>query len=189
MGNDNDFKEEVHRFVKYTQDNFDERARKLVRTGVLCLVLGFCVIVYFSLNYMDMTNYIKELKEVSIKDCPEIINYYSALKIIKSITLSGIVVGFCIFMFGLSKTLFHEAMVLLNRRHSLRFGQMYIDLKGKDVELKDLISAFQWDSIYSSAFKKLLPEKNIPNPTKELINLMKMYLSSKDDQKEELKEK
>lgn len=87
-------------------------------------------------------------------------NYIFYLLLLRSSSIGGAFVAAAGFLIYLSRSCFHEATILYNRRHALRFGRLFVYLKmsGDLFDLKELETAFKWTDEYSTAFKELKPE-------------------------------
>lgn len=87
-------------------------------------------------------------------------NYIFYLLLLRSSSIGGAFVAAAGFLIYLSRSCFHEATILYNRRHALRFGRLFVYLKmsGDMFDLKELETAFKWTDEYSTAFKELKPE-------------------------------
>jgi hypothetical protein len=59
---------------------------------------------------------------------------------------------------ALARSFFHEAATLLDRRHALRFGRLYVYLEPGDLTLSALAEAFDWNRQATSAFLDIRPE-------------------------------
>src|SRR3989338_698250 len=75
--------------------------------------------------------------------------------IIKGGAAAGLVIASAMFLMHLARALFHEATILFNRRHALRFGRLFIYLKEGEISLEDLEKAFKWNDEFSTAFKDI----------------------------------
>ena len=89
--------------------------------------------------------------------------------VLKSSTVAAFMVGAIILLAQLSKAFLHEATVLYNRRHALRFGRLFVYLKKGDIELKDLQDAFKWNDEFSTAFKQMQMDNLAKSPLMKLI--------------------
>lgn len=85
--------------------------------------------------------------------------YHLIAAVIRAISIGGFVGGAVYFLGGLSSALIHEAVVLLNRRHALRFGRLSVYLQGGKVDPAMLHDLFRWNDEFSSAFKTIKPEE------------------------------
>jgi hypothetical protein len=86
-------------------------------------------------------------------------NHYLTLILIQKITVSGLLLGAIYFLVMIARALFHEAMVLYGRRHSLRFGRLYVYSKLGHVNYEDMEKAFAWNSEHRSAFSDIRGDK------------------------------
>ena len=62
------------------------------------------------------------------------------------------------FLVSLSRALLHEGTVLYSRRHSLRFGRLFVYLMSDKMSREDLVAVFNWNAEFSTAFKDIQAE-------------------------------
>jgi hypothetical protein len=88
--------------------------------------------------------------------------YIFYLSLLRGSSVGGAFIAAAGFLIYLSRSCFHEATILYNRRHALRFGRLFVYLKmsGELFDLKELETAFKWTDEYSTAFKELKPESS-----------------------------
>ncbi len=97
---------------------------------------------------------------LGVKDSrAEVSAAYLTIVILKSTTMSGFIVGVVYFLVSLSRALLHEATVLYSRRHSLRFGRLFVYLMSDCMKREDLEAVFNWNAEFSTAFKDIRPEQ------------------------------
>ncbi|MDD2898405.1 MAG: hypothetical protein PHI31_06795 [Desulfuromonadaceae bacterium] len=137
-------------FVEKAQLALSQRAEGMVFWGLVTGGLGTIVLILTAvyLGYVDFFH----------PDHSKYDNYTFTLKLVKTTTISALILGADVMLMGLAKSLLHEAMVLYNRRHALRFGRLYVYTQNGNVNIDKLIDAFEWNSEYTSAFKDLKPE-------------------------------
>jgi hypothetical protein len=75
--------------------------------------------------------------------------------VVRAAGLGAFLAGLVGLLIYLTRTLFHEASVMFNRRHSLRFGRLFVYLSGDPVTVDDLEKAFGWSGDYASAFLRM----------------------------------
>ena len=138
-------------FVEKAQHTLSARARYLVIYGRRCayasvsfMFLAICYLIYVDV-YQPLA-----------KDSFDTYTFF--IKLVRVSTISGFFLAIVFFLMWLSKSLLHEAMVLYNRRHSLRFGRLYIYSQQGYVKLNEMAEAFQWNAEYLSAFHDMKPE-------------------------------
>jgi hypothetical protein len=146
-------------FVEKAQKLLSTRARQLmlggIATGSIATILLLAGATFLFRSHIDDI-----LKQVLGTGPDNPINGY-ALTIFMFKTTSASVMGFgaIYVLIAWSRALFHEAMVLYNRRHALRFGRLFVYAKGGEVSLDELETAFKWNYEFTSAFKDIRPEK------------------------------
>jgi len=136
-------------FVEKAQRVLTRRARFLYVAGTISTTLIFIILgAVICLLYL----HIQDLP-------PEIVNSTQALiyKIFQSISVSAFVIIALKWLLNLSRAFFHEASSLLERRHALRFGRLYVYLKNGRVDEKQLMEMFQWNKETSSSFLDINP--------------------------------
>jgi hypothetical protein len=77
------------------------------------------------------------------------------------------------YLIGLARSFFHENQALLNRRHSLRFGRLYVYLMNGNVGLADLTEAFQWNAESGSAFLHIDPSTTVESLFHKVLDTLK----------------
>lgn len=138
-------------FVEKAQHTLSARARYMVKYGKWCsyaaVIIMFAGIIYLCLS----DYYVTPAKDSFDK-------FTFTIKLVRVSTISGFILAIVFFLMWLSKSLLHEAMVLYNRRHSLRFGRLFIYTQHGNVKLNQMAEAFQWNAEYLSAFRDMKPE-------------------------------
>lgn len=134
-------------FVEKAQAKLTERGRLLFLLGGICtglVLLSFVATIYYFL---------------SIPETDVTSPYMFVLSILKKIAVSSIIVVGGYFLISLARAFFHEGLALFQKRHSLRFGRLYVYLNQGDLKFEDLEKAFQWNSEYKTAFQDIKIEK------------------------------
>jgi len=92
--------------------------------------------------------------------------YIFYLMLLRNSAIGGAFIAAAGFLVYISRSCFHEATILYNRRHALRFGRLFVYLKtaGNVFTIDELETAFKWTDEYSTAFKELKPESS-PSPS------------------------
>ena len=93
-----------------------------------------------------------------------------AITILKSSSAGALITAAFYLLVSLTRALLHEGTTLYARRHSLRFGRLYVYLNDGDIKFKDLKDAFQWNAEYKSAFKDINSGKVGDSLLKSLIS-------------------
>ena len=88
------------------------------------------------------------------------------IQILRSLTVGGLVGGAAYGLFALAKAFFHEATVLVTRRHSLRFGRLCLYLSHGRLDPETLMKVFRWSEEVGSAFLDLKAEELKGGPGK-----------------------
>jgi hypothetical protein len=75
------------------------------------------------------------------------------------IAASGVCFAAIYFCAALTRAFLHEATILLNRRHAIRFGRLIVYLsRGQGLDIKTVMDAFGWNLETRSAFLGLKPD-------------------------------
>lgn len=152
-------------FVEKAQLTLTRRAQWMIGGGIFCSAFAMLISLHMAWT----------LHEISIST---LLGKYQSndvnvilLIILKSSTVAAFAVGVIVFLSKLAFALFHEATVLYNRRHALRFGRLFLYLKKGNVELKDLRDAFQWNDEFATAFKSM--SMDIKTPFSKIADIPK----------------
>lgn len=81
------------------------------------------------------------------------------LRVVAAISLGAIVLVAVKYLIALARSFFHEGVTLLSRRHSLRFGRMYIYLNPDKMDLDQMLRAFDWNRGGESSFLDIRPDE------------------------------
>ncbi len=112
------------------------------------------------------------LRPTATASGPGLTSIYLTLYILKATAGAACVFGAIYFLATLSRAFFHEATILFNRRHSLRFGRLCVYLAVKEkMSLKDLKDLFAWNAESSTAFKDIQADLVAKSPTSKVVEL------------------
>lgn len=178
-------------FVEKAQKILTKRAGLLLFLGAFVSTIALVILIVFGIYLKDM-NVFKDLMDKNLPEKLRVLNGFSfSLIIFKKISLSAFFIGAAIFLAYIARALFHEGFTLYSKRHALRFGRLYVYLKGGKVDFKELEEAFQWNKDFNSAFKDIRPDimsKTVLNIIPEIITpiaeLTKSYYESKTNKKQ-----
>lgn len=134
-------------FVEKAQFVLTRRSNRLFNlgalsiSGVIVLLIGTYVIAFqiSSVTYNDISTNLL------------------ILKIFQSIALSAYIYVTVKYLIALGRSFLHEASVLRERRHALRFGRLYAYLKKGDITLKELQTSFDWNRTTNTSFLDVNP--------------------------------
>lgn len=138
-------------FVEKAQRVLTRRSRSLYISGIISTSMTFFILglsIYFI--YLQVSAGIPETVIVSTQAL--------IFRIFQSIALSAFVLVALKWLLTLSRSFFHEALSLLERRHALRYGRLFVYLKKGVVDDKMLIEAFQWNKETRTSFLDMRPE-------------------------------
>lgn len=150
-------------------------ARANLYFGIAC---GITLITLLGLIYFTIHLFRFDLFQIDIND-----NLYLAIKdnytvsqliliLFIKLSIGTIVVIGAFVLISIAKALFHESILLYNKRHALRFGRLYIYLKRGNVNFKELEDAFKWNSEFTSAFKDMKTEIITSNLYTKIIEII-----------------
>jgi len=180
-------------FVEKAQRFLTTRARNLLISGILASILAISILVFVGKEIFDK----KIFGEFGLTEGKEFSNYLLTIIIVKSTSAGAFVIAAVYFLISLSRALFHEATVLYNRRHALRFGRLYVYMRNGDVGFDDLEKAFKWNDEFTSAFKDIQADKItktvwmkiLETPAETIKSFMDMLKQNKDIKKNSKKKK
>ena len=150
--------------ISRTHEFFAQATRPLEIRGVMFAALGGCsfigggVIVYAYLN-----SYLSQ-KMPEVHHDP----YVFALIVLNSLSKVGLVLIVAKLLLAIGKASVHESIKNFERRHAMRFGQLYMELRGRDWKFNELEDAFQWNREGSSAFRDI-DLKHVSDTTLNLL--------------------
>ncbi|MCX6279346.1 MAG: hypothetical protein NT004_14810 [Bacteroidetes bacterium] len=176
--------------------------------GILCWIGIYIKTTNFAEDiYNYKISYVVELKKngfvksnynnsdyLSVKDALskpiEIDGLTFTLLMFKKISLGAFFIGVAVLLAYIVRALFHEGFTLYSKRHSLRFGRLYVYLKHGNIDFSELQEAFQWNKEFPTAFRDIKPDllsKTIlsifPEITKNLAEVVKGYYEEKNEKK------
>lgn len=166
-------------FLEKAQYHLTDRALRFQRYAQLALLAGVLILAMAIYYY----GFYKNLDSIEL-DAANWKKPYIGLTLFvtRSATLAALF-GFSIAMcVSFARAFFHESTTLLNRRHSLRFGRLYVYLKlggiqvpselskaRKALSVTELEEAFGWNRETSTAFKEIKTELNMESPFGRLM--------------------
>lgn len=150
-------------FVEKAQYMLTKRAARLNWFGAISILFAFLIFVmsaYFLYNNMFINHFSVDGFE---KAFPSISGTQLSLMLFQSTAVGGFIAAASALLIMVGRACLHEATILLNRRHALRFGRLYLNLTlGKSslsVEEKNfseqLMKMFMWNEEFSTAFKHM----------------------------------
>lgn len=80
------------------------------------------------------------------------------LAVFQALAFSAFIFVAVKYLIALSRSFFHEATHLLERRHALRFGRLWLYQNPKVPNIDDMMKAFNWNKETTSAFLDIRPE-------------------------------
>jgi hypothetical protein len=83
--------------------------------------------------------------------------HFVVLRIFSSLAVAAAVYAIVKAMIAFSSSFFHEATRLLDRRHALRFGRLYIYSRGDEFDFQEMEEAFQWHMEPHTVFQGISP--------------------------------
>jgi hypothetical protein len=156
-------------FVEKAQKFLTNRGDQLYSWGKVtacCAVLVMLIVASF-LTLWPATRFLG----VTTADA-KISNAYLAVVILKATTAGGFFAGIIYFLVSLSMAFFHEGTVLFSRRHSLRFGRLFVYLMSDRMKREDLEAVFNWNAEFSTAFRDIRADGIAKSPLLKLIEAL-----------------
>lgn len=153
-------------FVEKAQIKLTERARNSFYWGALFLTLtltmlavAFCLI--YSRAYGELLPKLTGIEKA-------IAPYIAGEHFVRLLALGALVLGTVYLFASLGRAFLHEGTALLNRRHAVRLGRLFVYLKFASVKepcelreirnslsVRDIEEAFGWNLQASTAFKDI----------------------------------
>jgi hypothetical protein len=159
-------------FVEKAQSFLTKRGLYLYCFGAFTTVLAVVLMAYAG-NHL-YSKPVSDILEVSDPGA-HVTRSFLAIALLKSITAGGFIAGIVYFLVSLSRAFFHEGTVLFNRRHSLRFGRLFVYLMSDRMTREDLEVVFNWNAEVATAFRDIHPENIAKSP---LIKMVETLTSS-----------
>jgi hypothetical protein len=161
-------------FIEKAQVQLTIRARALALLGIGVLAVAAGLSAYFAIHIITTLD--ASPKHNDGMNAADIVVF-----VVRSGGFGGFAGGIIYFLAQIAKSLFHEAIVLFNRRHALRFGRLFVYSTGKDVSLGDLQKAFKWTDEFDTAFRHIKTEGLGSNPAigsiVEILKVLKEKIS------------
>lgn len=136
----------VDLFVEKAQRVLTSRARQMVWAGVAATATSVLVLGTLVLYLATRANVSADLSTNQM-----------IVHVVAAISLGGVVLVAVKWLVALARSFFHESVILLARRHALRFGRMYVYMNPAEVELDQLREAFDWNRGGESSFLDIKP--------------------------------
>jgi len=138
-------------FVEKAQLVLSRRAWRLFAAGVLAVLssVGLLAAAVFIIT-RQLGNPIDPL----VVQSPNAL----ILRVFQAVALSAFILVGVKWLIALARNFFHEALSLLERRHALRYGRLYVYLRRGDVSDKGLKDFFQWNKETRTSFLDIKPE-------------------------------
>jgi hypothetical protein len=140
-------------FVEKAQKAITDRAVKYQTWGAIisfvtiASMIAAAVFLWRGLEKFEYSDYTYDL-------------YKFLIIIIRMLTIGALIAGVGYFLISIARALLHEGTALYSRRHALRFGRLYVYLKGGEIQSVDeLERAFRWNDAVHTAFVDIKPDK------------------------------
>ncbi len=138
-------------FVEKAQRVLTRRAIALYVSGGIAIFVTVVILIAATLFIAHQLN--QPVDEKIIQSTRALI-----LRLFQATALSAFVLAAVKLLVSLTRSFFHEALSLFERRHALRFGRLYVYLKKGAITDKRLEEAFQWNKESRTSFLDLKPE-------------------------------
>jgi len=152
-------------FVENAQDRITRKAGIFYFFGILLATFVITILynAYETISNLDLKFLFEVLDSYKKHDLD---GYVMIFLFMRSVGLAALVGGGAYFLGSLSTACLHEATALLNRRHALRQGRLYMYLKfanvsesardiKEEISINELEQAFGWNSQSTSAFRTI----------------------------------
>jgi len=169
-------------FLEKAQYHLTERALRFQFYAQLAIAIGALILLAAFLYY----EYYRPIDDIETQVATWA-NPYVGLTIYltRSATVAALFAFSIVMCFSFARAFFHESTILLNRRHSLRFGRLYVYLKlggiqipselseaRKALSVIELQEAFGWNRETSTAFKEIKTELNVEGPAGRVMAMV-----------------
>ncbi|MEK6257307.1 MAG: hypothetical protein AABP62_01695 [Planctomycetota bacterium] len=170
-------------FVEKAQKLLTERGSFYLRWGG---VTGFFAVV----GMMGLAWFIYHLPLSALLGDLDLNGHSLTFVMFKSSTAGALALGAMFFLTSLSTAFLHEGVALFHRRHSLRFGRLYVYLTEGKVDFKQMEEAFKWNADFATAFKNIRTDRVTASMARRLMEMsMKSVETVLDQMAAESKEK
>lgn len=161
-------------FIEKAQVQLTRIAKYLMILGLIALVLSILISMYCAIHISGIIS-IMPMHNDGMNSIDLIVF------VIRSGAFGAFSGGIVYFLVQLSKSLFHESIVLYNRRHALRFGRLYMYSADKNFNLDDMQKAFKWTDEFDTAFKHIKTDGIASNAAiSGSMDIIKLLVQRKD---------
>lgn len=157
----------VDKFVDEAQQVLSTRAHAFYVFGT-CAILGAIGI----LHYVGILAYDAFHQYDMLLEPRHNATQYIVIRIFTSLAFAAAIYAIVKTLIYYGSSFFHEGTRLLDRRHALRFGRLYMYLKGSDYDFVELEGAFQWHMESQTIFQNISATKITDNTFNQLIKSM-----------------
>jgi len=138
-------------FVEKAQRVLTRRYHRLLAMGIIASIVTFGVLAF------AVTVAFVQLRD-PIDDNVLTSKYALVLRVFQATALAAFILVAVKLLISFSRSFFHEAITLVERRHALRFGRLYVYLRRGEVADSMLEEAFQWNKDARTSFLDIRPE-------------------------------
>ncbi len=142
-------------------DIFVEKAQRILTArGLilyrLALVTSLLAVTVLGLGawYVYHLDVLRDLLHTE-KSSESVSSAYLWVLLVKSTTAGAFVLAVAHFLISLTRAFLHEGTVLYSRRHSLRFGRLFVYLMSGKMTREDLEAVFNWNADVATAFRDI----------------------------------
>lgn len=179
-------------FVEKAQKHLCSSARRFLACGIICAILAVIVTAYTAhLLYKHFDEYSAVISQNSVPNDignttavnNNRLNGYEFVRyVLTAAAFSGFTASLIFILFSLSRSCLDESVNHNTRRNALRFGRLYVYVRGGKIKSVDeLEKAFQWNTIFSSSFKDMNPNQLPKAWTNELIATIPQIVKALDN--------
>jgi hypothetical protein len=145
-------------FVEKAITYLEEKANKYNRLGIFAYVIGLTIILggigIAASQYLFGQNILQSVKAQGW----EIIT----TRFIMAFTFYGFIVLAAVGLWRFGRAMLDQAERLLERRHALRQGRLFVHLHGGELSIEDMEKAFQWNVNNYNAFSEMNTDAKAP---------------------------
>jgi len=171
VGTDNLFKYLiacVDKFVDEAQQVLTSRAKSYYIFGTMSIIAAVGALVYAGLlAYESLSSIDQPLRPGSLAVYHP--TQYVVMRIFSALAVATAIYAIVKTTLSYGISFFHEGTRLLDRRHALRFGRLYMYLKREKFEFEELEEAFQWHMDAQTIFQSISASKITDGVFNQLI--------------------
>jgi hypothetical protein len=135
-------------FVEKAQSVLTRRSSQMILSGILATAATSVILIYAIVQVLSQTSLSAEKLTWPLV----------TVRLFQTTALGAFLLIGVKLLVHLSRSFFHEGLALLERRHAMRFGRLYVYLAKGKVDLRKLEAAFHWNKETRTSFLDMKPE-------------------------------